>query len=157
MSIQIPGYIANTAPPTSAEIKAEAEKAMAQQRFDPSFPGSPDDLLFKAGQITEEAHEAARSFHQWKVDQYYENAKRRLEARHEDSLRTLQPLQEANAKALDATTQRLRDRYFSVPGGTEEGFQKALPDLLEETRRRAALSEDDQVRANNMRHLRSIL
>ena len=33
-------------------------------------------------------------------------------------------------------TERLRQRYLSLPGGSEETFQRALPELLEAHRRR---------------------
>ena len=45
----------------------------------------------------------------------------------------------ANAQLLEAETAMLRDRYLAQPGATEDGFEAALPDLLEERRRRAAL------------------
>ena len=44
-----------------------------------------------------------------------------------------------NAQLFDAEIAGLRERYLTTPGATEDGFQKALPDLLEERRRRVAL------------------
>lgn len=42
-------------------------------------------------------------------------------------------------RRLEALTERLRRGYFQVPGATNADFQRDLPDLLAEERRRAAL------------------
>jgi len=69
-------------------------------------------------------------------------AVRESDARHaaEDAAREAKQAaarQAIEQRDLDALTARLRRSYLSVPGSTEEAFQTALPDLLEEERRRA--------------------
>jgi len=49
---------------------------------------------------------------------------------------------------VDAMTMELRRGYFAVPGATEDGFQAALPELLEQRRRQAAMTGEDRARAS---------
>ncbi len=65
-----------------------------------------------------------------------DEAERRAEAR-----------QARDAAALAAVTRELKSGYMAEPGSTEEGFKKALPDLLEQRRRTAALEGDQAARA----------
>jgi hypothetical protein len=69
------------------------------------------------------------------------------EVRAERETRETVAQQERDAKAAkrdaekqEQLTKTFRAGYFSVPGTTEEGFQKALPELLERHRMEAALS-----------------
>jgi hypothetical protein len=53
---------------------------------------------------------------------------------------------EREERRLAGLTATLRRGYFSQPGATEEGFQAALPELLEARRREAALTGDGAAR-----------
>ncbi len=54
---------------------------------------------------------------------------------------------QAEKTQLDALTAELREGFFSVPGATEEAFKSALPALLDERRRQAALSRERLIRS----------
>lgn len=58
---------------------------------------------------------------------------------HEGLLSRRAQVETNNAQLLEAEIAGLRERYMRQPGATEAGFEAALPDLLEEARRRAAL------------------
>ena len=51
------------------------------------------------------------------------------------------------AKELEEVTADLRRRYLASPGATAEGFEKALPELLEQRARAAALADEEPIKS----------
>ena len=70
------------------------------------------------------------------------NAKRQADELAAHQKQEAERQAEQDAARLETLTADLRRGYFSIPGATEEGFTKALPDLLEQQRRDAARSTE---------------
>lgn len=68
-----------------------------------------------------------------------------LNGDYEQQLERKRQIERHNAAALAAEILPLRERYMEQPGATAEGFEKALPELLEAKRRQAALEGQTQV------------
>jgi hypothetical protein len=73
-----------------------------------------------------------------------------IQAEREAKLQASQERQAAdrqarNQRKTDALTAELKRGYLAA-GGTEDDFQKALPELLEQRRRQAAMTGEDRAR-----------
>ncbi|MGC4106427.1 MAG: hypothetical protein QM753_08740 [Thermomicrobiales bacterium] len=59
---------------------------------------------------------------------------------YEEQLKTKNQIEASNQRAYDEEVSGLRKTYLHQPGATEEGFQRALPSLLEAKRTQAVLN-----------------
>jgi hypothetical protein len=89
--------------------------------------------------------ELTRAQESWDASERFVQDRDAYQAEREAEETARQQERDAEAAKRDAEKQEqlaktFRAGYFSIPGATEEGFQKALPELLEHHRREAALS-----------------
>ncbi len=79
-----------------------------------------------------------REFEQ-KREAAIDNALATLTHEYEELLAQKAQIEMHNTEVLNAEVADLRSRYLAQPGATEARFEAALPDLLEERRRRSVL------------------
>ena len=132
----IPERLASLKPPTQAQITELAERRMRMAGTALRFEDSPEAQRTTLMPAVREQHRAAW---QKQRQEALDGAKLTLTDAYERDMVQLKAIEEENAAALEAETVVLKAGYLNA-GGTETEFAAALPSLLEERRRQAAVN-----------------
>ncbi len=139
MNRPMPAELANARPPTRQDAAQRIRDRTPMgshtiERFEDSLRGQQ----CARGMYTTMCREWGREFEQ-KREAAIDDALATLQHEYDLLLAQRAQIEAHNTEVLDLEIAGLRERYLETPGATEIGFEAALPDLLEERRRRAAL------------------